>query len=70
MKRKRLIKLLMGSGISRDTADALALIANMFEPSYEVAWPHIRDSLRAAEGAGSAGDREGRPYGEEVQPCE
>ena len=62
MTRKRLIKLLMGSGISRDTADALTLIANMFEPSYEVAWPHIRDSLRAAEGVG--------PYGEEAAKCE
>ena len=70
MTRKRLFKLLMGSGIARDSADALVSIANMIEPSYEVAWLHILDSLRAAEGAGSAGDREGRPYGKEVQPCE
>lgn len=62
MKRKRLFKLLMGHGIARDSADVFVLIANMIEPSYEVAWLHIRDSLRAAEGVG--------PYGEEAAKCE
>ena len=62
MTRKRLFKLLMGNGIARDSADALVRIANMIEPSYEVAWLHIRDSLRAAEGVG--------PYGKEVPSCE
>ena len=72
MTRKRFKKLCMGLGFGRDRAEGFCWRAFALCPSYAVAWDAIRLGLeaRAAEGAGSAGDREGRPYGEEAAKCE
>ena len=72
MTRKRFKKLCMGIGFGRDKAEGFCWLAFALSPSYAGAWDAIRlarESL-AAEGAGGAGDREGRPYGEEAAKCE
>ena len=72
MTRKRFKKLCMSLGFERDRAEGFCWLACALTENYAAAWSDICLGLeaRAAEGAGSAGDREGRPYGEEVPSCE
>ena len=74
MTRKRFKKLCMGCGFSRSMADNAAFTTWFCFGNYAEGWRMMEEALaavkRAAEGVKRAGDREGRPYGEEVQPCE
>lgn len=72
MTRKRFKKLCMGLGFERDRAEGFCWLAFALSQSYAEAWDAIcyAREARAAEGVKRAGDREGRPYGEEAPVCE